>query len=85
MEVIKTEEFLRVFATLPKEIQRLYQIQEERFLAGWRDPRLHAKAVRKLPDTLVFRITRRYRVFFYFQDEKTAIFFEVDHRKDIYK
>ncbi len=85
MEVIKTEELLRALAKLPKEIQRLYQIQESRFRKNWRDPRLHIKSIHKLPEALAFRITRRYRVFFYFQNEKTAVFFEVDHRKDIYK
>jgi len=85
MEVIKTEEFLRAFAKLPKEIQQLYQIQENRFRKNWRDPRLHIKSIHKLSEALAFRVTRRYRVFFYFQNETGAVFFEIDHRKDIYK
>lgn len=85
MEVIKTRDFIRVLEKLPREIQRLYAFQEERFRKNWRDPRLHIKKIRTLPDAMSFRITRRYRALFYFQNAETAIFFEVDHRKDIYQ
>lgn len=85
MEIIKTGDFNRAFGDLPKDIQRLYATQEKRFKENWRDPRLHIKKVRTLPFALSFRITRRYRVFFYFRDTETAVFFEIDHRKDIYK
>ena len=63
----------------------LYSVQENRFQENWRDPRLHIKKVQTLSHALSFRITRRYRVFFYFQNIETAIFFDVDHRKDIYR
>jgi len=43
------------------------------------------KKVKGLPDVFSFRITRRYRVLFYFQNINTAIFFEVDHRKYVYR
>lgn len=85
MEIIKTDDFSRAFWKLPKEIQDLYNIQEKRFKIDPGDPRLHIKKVRTLPFALSFRITRRYRVFFYFQNAETAVFFEIDHRKDIYK
>ena len=85
MEIIKTDDFNRTFKDLPVEIQCLCTAQEKRFRVNWRDPRLHIKKVRTLPFVLSFRITRRYRVFFYFKDSETAIFFEIDHRKDIYK
>lgn len=85
MEIIKTNDFAKAFEKLPKEIQHIYFTQEERFRENWRDTRLHIKKVRILPFALSFRITRRYRVFFYFQNLETAIFFEIDHRKDIYK
>lgn len=85
MEIIKTSDFYRTFKNLPVEIQRLYTTQEKRFQENWHDSRLHIKKVRFLPFALSFRITRRYRVFFYFKDSNTAIFFEIDHRKDIYK
>ena len=85
MEIIKTKDFYRAFKKLPKEIQRLFNVQEKRFKENWRDSRLHIKKIYILPYALSFRITRRYRVFFYFQNTETAIFFEIDHRKDIYK
>ena len=85
MKIIKTSDFERAFKKLPKDIQRIYITQEKRFRNNWRDSRLHIKKVRTLPFVLSFRITRRYRVFLYFQSLETAIFFEIDHRKDIYK
>lgn len=85
MDVIKTEDFLKGFRKLPKEIQSIYLIQEEHFRGNWRDPRLHIEPIKKLPNALAFRITRRYRAFFYFRDDSTAIFFDIDHRKDIYR
>lgn len=85
MNVIKTNDFERAFNRLPREIQRLYTKQVKRFEENWRDPRLHIKKVRTLPFAFSFRITRRYRVFFYFQNTQTAILFDIDHRKDIYK
>lgn len=85
MNIIKTDDFEKAFKSLPKDAQRLYQTQEERFVENWRDPRLHIKKVRMLPFALSFRVTRRYRAFFYFKNADTAIFFEIDHRKDIYR
>lgn len=85
MEIIRTEDFERVLHRLPKEIQRLCRIQEDRFRDNWRDVRLHIKRVKSLPHALSFRITRRYRAFFYFQNPDKAILFDIDHRKDIYR
>jgi len=85
MEIIKTDDFSRAFKRLPGETQRLCAIQEKRFRQDWRDSRLHIKKIRTLAFGLSFRITRRYRVFFYFQNAETAIFFQIDHRKDIYR
>ncbi len=85
MRIIRTGDFDRAFAELPQEIQELYRIQEERFYNDWNDPRLHLKKVRELKGVYSFRITRRYRVFFYLQDTNTAVFFNVEHRKDAYR
>lgn len=85
MEIIKTGDFDRALEDLPAEIKRLYTTQEKRFKENWQDTRLHIKKVRTLPFVLSLRITRRYRVFFYFKDSDIAVFFEIDHRKDIYK
>jgi len=85
MTIVKTEDFERAFKKLPIEIQRLYSKQENIFKENWHDPRLHIKKVKSLSYALSFRITRHYRVLFYFQDSITAIFFDTDHRKDIYR
>ena len=85
MKIVRTDDFERAFTKLPSHIKRLYRTQAERFGHDWRDPRLHIKKVRTLSFAFSFRITRNYRVLFYFQDEDTAIFFDVDHRKDVYR
>lgn len=85
MKIIQTDDFDRKLEQLPNDIQTLYQKQVQNFLENWRDPRLHVKKVRELPHAFSFRITRRYRVFFFFHDITTAIFFTIDHRKDAYR
>lgn len=85
MEIIQTDDFERSLNKLPKEIQRLYFTQKSSFQKNWCDPRLHIKKVKILPHALSFRVTRNYRVLFYFQHAETAIFFDIDHRKDIYR
>ena len=85
MQIIHTEDFDRNLDKLPKQMHRLLKIQEERFKNNWRDPRLHIKKVRSLENVFSLRITRHYRAFFYFQNTDTAIFFDIDHRKDIYR
>ncbi len=85
MNIIKTEDFQKFFVELPGEIQRLYQSQEERFIVDCRDPRLHIKKVKELSLAYSFRVTRRYRVLFYFQNTAAAVFFAIDHRKDVYR
>ncbi len=50
------------------------------------DSRLHAKRLSgDLTGFLSFRITRDYRVIFYFLDEETIKLVDVAHRKDIYR
>lgn len=85
MQIIHSEDFDRNLDGLPKQIQRFLTIQEERFKINWRDPRLHIKKIRTLENAFSLRITRRYRAFFYFQNPEIAIFFDIDHRKDIYR
>jgi len=85
MNIIQTDDFQKALEKLPKEIQQLYFTQKMRFQLNWRDPRLHIKKIRSLQFAFSFRITRRYRVFFYFQNSDTAIFFEIGHRKNVYK
>ena len=85
MKIIKTNNFNRAFKKLSQDVQRLYITQEKRFEKNWRDSRLHIKKIRVLAFAFSFRVTRRYRTFFYFKDTETAIFFDIDHRKNIYK
>lgn len=85
MEIIRTADFERALRKLPSEIRDLNQTQEERFLRNWLDPRLHVKKVRGDDGVFSYRITRRYRGFFYFQHPQRSIFFDIDHRKDAYR
>ncbi len=85
MNIIYTDDFQKNLGKLPKQIIRLFKIQEKRFQLNWHDPRLHVKKIRSLEYAFSLRITRRYRIFFYFQNKNTAIFFDIDHCKDIYK
>ena len=84
MKIVYTEDFEKSLRKLPGEIQELFKIQESRFKQNQRDPRLHIKKIRSLDYALSLRITRRYRAFFYLQNLETTVFFDADHRKDIY-
>lgn len=85
MIIIKTEDFIKELGRLPNEIKKIFQRQEFIFKENWLDQRLHTKRVKELPGAYSFRITRRYRAFFYFRDNEEVIFFNIGHRKDIYK
>ncbi len=85
MEIIETSDFKKALSKLQNDIQRLYSIQARRFATDWKDPRLHVKKIKDLEKAFSFRITRRYRAFFYFQNADTAIIFTIDHRKDAYR
>lgn len=85
MTIIQTDDFNRAVRHLPTEIGQLCAIQFHRFKNDQNDPRLHIKRVRLLKQVFSLRITRRYRAFFYFHDKETAIFFDIDHRKDSYR
>jgi len=84
MFIRRTSDFEDALKRLPKGIQAIFRKQEKIFIDNWLDPRLHAKRVKELPGAFSMRITRRYRVLFYFGDD-TAVFFAVGHRKDIYE
>jgi mRNA-degrading endonuclease RelE of RelBE toxin-antitoxin system len=84
MIIIETEDFKKDLKNLPSEIKRLYQRQKDIFKENWLDPRLHTKRIKELFGVYSFRITRRYRVLFYFRNGE-AIFFKIGHRKEIYR
>lgn len=85
MEINTTSDFEHALRKLPQEIQKIYTQQRVLFIVNWRDPRLHTKKVKSLEHVFSFRVTRRYRVFFYFRNFISAVFFDIDHRKDAYK
>lgn len=85
MEIVKTGDFEKTVVKLPTIAQRLCARQETIFLENWRDVRLHTKKLKGLAYAFSFRITRKYRVLFYFQNPNRAIFFDIDHRKDVYR
>lgn len=84
MAIRKTSDFTDAFRKLPRDAQRLFRKQEKVFAENWLDPRLHVKRLKELPGIYSFRVTRRYRVLFYF-DRNDAVFFSIGHRKDIYE
>ena len=80
-----TDDFWKLLSKLPKEIQRLYFVQETRFQKDWDDPRLQVKRLRDHALPFSFRVTRGYRVLFNFIDTDTVLFATIGNRKDIYK
>lgn len=85
MEIQETADFAKQRKKLPKETERLYVVQKKRFLLNLRDPRLHMKKLQGLDGVYSFRVTRLYRVLFYFQSSEAVIFFVIGHRKDAYR
>lgn len=80
--VIETDDFKKRLGKLPKNVVHLYQKQKGIFKIHWRDSRLHTK---KLVDLgYSFRVTRSYRVLFYFYTDTTAVFVDIGDRKNIY-
>ncbi len=84
MPIKETSDFKKDLEELPREAIEIYKKQKQIFSTNWLDSRLHTKRLKELSGVHSFRVTRRYRVLFYFQ-EKTAIFFKIGHRKDIYE
>ena len=85
MKIVYAEEFFGRFHRLPKDIRRLFRIQESRFKINWRDPRLHIKKLTGHPFPFSFRITRQYRVLFHFVGVDTAFFGTIGNRRDVYR
>ena len=84
MVIRKTDDFFQDVEELPAGIQKLLEKQEDVFRANWLDPRLHTKRMRELSGVYSFRIIRRYRALFYWKGEE-AVFFNIGHRKDVYR
>ena len=84
MTIKETADFLGELKKLPLEIGNFFKKQKSLFGKNWLDARLHTKRIKEMPGTYSFRITRRYRVLFYFKNAEEAVFFSIGHRKDIY-
>lgn len=86
MKILIGQEFLKSANKLPDTIQNklaklLELAQTEPF-----HPLLHTKHLfGELTGFLSFRITRDWRVIFYFMDQETIHLIKIAHRKDIYK
>ena len=85
MKILKTDNFKKSVSGLVFNVRRLFGVQEKRFIEDHKDPRLHIKKLKDLDGVFSFRITQKYRVLFYFQNNNVVVFFEIGHRKDIYK
>jgi mRNA-degrading endonuclease RelE of RelBE toxin-antitoxin system len=85
MILVYADEFRKRFERLPAEIQDLYRTQEAILKLNWRDPRLHVKKLKGHPFPFSFRITRRYRAFFFFGETDTIVLATIGHRKDAYE
>ena len=83
MNVAYAPQFPKMLERLPGNIQELFFKHQDIFKADWRDPRLHLKQMRGKPITFSFRITRSYRVFFYFRAPDEVTMYAIGHRKDI--
>lgn len=84
MHIYAAEDFSQELRKLPPQIKKIFERQEAIFAKNWLDARLHTKRLKELPGAYSFRVTRRYRVIFYFRDDG-AVFFSIGHRKDIYR
>jgi mRNA-degrading endonuclease RelE of RelBE toxin-antitoxin system len=84
MVIHKTDDFRASAEKLPHDAKRILKRQEAIFQNNWLDARLHLKKLKNEDGVYSFRITRRYRVLFYFS-KGNAVFFEVGHRKEIYR
>lgn len=85
MKIFYAKDFVKKLERLPKNIQRLYLVQEDIFKENSRDSRLHLKKLKGKPIRFSFRITRSYRAFFYFQDSDEIVIYAIGDRKDSYR
>lgn len=82
--IIETGDFSKKLDKLPENILKIYHKHKRIFSLNWLDARLHTKKLIGSED-YSFRITRNYRVIFYFYEDETVVFVDIGHRKDIYE
>lgn len=85
MKILYANEFSKAFYKLPEKIRKIYYKQEKIFCNNWRDSRLQIKKLKDHPFPFSFRVTRSYRVLFFFTDKEEALFATIGHRRDVYK
>lgn len=85
MEVIYTEEFIRQYKKLPKNIQRLAQKKEGLFIVDPYSAQLRTHKLRgKLDGYLAFSINFKYRIVFRYRDPNSVYFVAVGGH-EVYK
>lgn len=82
--IIEIDNFQKKLEKLPKNLIKIYRKQKHIFSLNWLDSRLHTKKLAGSED-YSFRITRNYRVIFYFYEDETVVFADIGHRKDVYE
>lgn len=85
MKIFYAKTFIKEIKRLPEDIQVALLFQEDILKSNWRDPRLHTKKLHGKPIAFSFRITRSYRVLFYFRAFDELTLFAIAHRKDAYR
>lgn len=86
MRIFYDKSFLKTAENLPKNIQIKLATQIELLQQSPFHPLLHSKQLGgELAGFLSFRITREWRVIFYFKDSEIIQLFKIAHRKDIYR
>ncbi len=83
-KIIFDDYFGKKLAKLPKDVIKVYRKQERIFINSWLDGRLHTKKLIGV-NWYSFRVTRNYRVLFYFYESEVVVFTDIGHRKDIYE
>ncbi len=86
MQILYDKNFLKASSALPKNIQTKLAKLLELFSYNPFHPLLHTKHLgEELAGFLSFRITREWRVIFYFKDSNNIHLTNVGHRRDIYR
>lgn len=86
IQIVYDKNFIKAVSALPKSIQiklakLLELLQQNPF-----HPLLHTKHLsEKLAGFLSFRITREWRIIFYFKNTDMVHLIKVGHRRDIYR
>jgi mRNA-degrading endonuclease RelE of RelBE toxin-antitoxin system len=86
MQIILEQSFLKSAEKLPANIKKKLSELLPLLEANPYHPLLHSKKLTgDLTGLFSFRITREWRVIFYFKDPQTIHILETKHRKDIYR